>query len=353
MNEAPGDFLVRLLKWAHVLCMYMSHQRRLGTVYHAMPLSLAITCTSMDTTTKEQWAPMTLYCGSPCRKEATYGSILHSCIGWWLSPSALRQRRQQYEYTHGLANSHPVLMCCLDNYNCDLRTQRFDANLRRDQRNAKLLEAAANGQLPRLRYLLQHADIDFADKSGLTALHHAVLSGFEDCVEELITRGSDVDAVGRDSVPMNIAAQKQRLRIAVLLVKAKAQQAKALAFAGEHGQNIARFLLCARVIAGDATDLETLQLCVDESLDSKDGKDTDEDKSEQTLSAQPLKSGDTAVRSVAGHDSTNLETVQLYVDESSDNMEVRHVHKAGGLQQLLRAHKASLGTFDGPFPQDF
>jgi hypothetical protein len=94
------------------------------------------------------------------------------------------------------------------------------------------------------------------------------MSGFEDCVEELIAKGSHVDAAGSHGVPLNIAAQKQRLRIAVLLVKAKAQQQPALGFAEEHGHNIARSLLCARVIAGDATDLKALQPFADENPDT-------------------------------------------------------------------------------------
>ena len=158
-----------------------------------------------------------------------------------------------------------LLTSYADNYSYDLRTQRSDVSLRGDELNAKLLEAAANGQLHRLRYLPRNADIDFADKDGLTALHHAVMSGSEDCVEEIIARGADVDATGIHGMPLNIAAQRQSLRIAALLFKAKAQQKPALTWVEENGQNIARFLLMARVVAGDATDLEALQLCVDES----------------------------------------------------------------------------------------
>lgn len=51
-------------------------------------------------------------------------------------------------------------------------------------------------------------DIDFSDDDGFTALHHAVLSGFEDCVQELINWGSDVNAMSQHGSPLNLAARK-------------------------------------------------------------------------------------------------------------------------------------------------
>jgi ankyrin repeat protein len=47
-------------------------------------------------------------------------------------------------------------------------------------------------------------DIDFSDNDGFIALYHAVLSGFEDCVQELINWGSDVNAMTQHGVPLKI-----------------------------------------------------------------------------------------------------------------------------------------------------
>lgn len=81
-------------------------------------------------------------------------------------------------------------------------------------------------------------DIDFSDDNGFMALHHAVLSGFEDCVQELIDRGSDINAMTQHGVPLNLAAQKERGRVISILVDARADKNRAVAFAVAHGQNI-------------------------------------------------------------------------------------------------------------------
>jgi hypothetical protein len=117
--------------------------------------------------------------------------------------------------------------------------RRSDETMRDDQRNHLLLRAAAEGQLPRIQHLLRlGSDIDFSDDTGFTALHHAVLSGFEDCVQELIKQGSDVNATTRYGTSLNLAAQKERLHVASILLRARADQRRALNFAAKHGQDV-------------------------------------------------------------------------------------------------------------------
>lgn len=131
-------------------------------------------------------------------------------------------------------------------YKYSLRARDSDASLRGDARNRLLLQAAAEGQLPRIQHLLRlGADVDFSDDSALRALHHAVLSGFEDCVQELITAGADINVMTQMGVALNLAAQKERSRVAAMLLRARADRGKALAFAEDDGQNLQEFLTAA------------------------------------------------------------------------------------------------------------
>jgi hypothetical protein len=111
--------------------------------------------------------------------------------------------------------------------------------LREDQRNLLLLRASAEGQLHRIQHLIRlGADVDFTDEDEFTALHHAVLGGFEDCVQELIRQGSDVNATTSQGVPLNLAAQKERGHVISILLGARADQTKAISFAADHGQSV-------------------------------------------------------------------------------------------------------------------
>ena len=72
-----------------------------------------------------------------------------------------------------------------------------------------MLEAAAEGQTKRIRKLLHNgADVDFRNSDdGLTALNQAVLSGFDDVVDELISAGADINATSKDfGTPLCLAA---------------------------------------------------------------------------------------------------------------------------------------------------
>jgi serine/threonine-protein phosphatase 6 regulatory ankyrin repeat subunit B len=63
------------------------------------------------------------------------------------------------------------------------------------------------------------ADIDHRDEQDLTALHHAVLSGFEDVVELLLNRGADVNAPSTTAgLPLCMAVLKDRSHIVRLLL---------------------------------------------------------------------------------------------------------------------------------------
>ena len=66
--------------------------------------------------------------------------------------------------------------------------------------------------------------MDLLDQDyGFTALHHAVLSGFEDTVEELIVAGADINAVSRNSLsPLSLAALKARSNIVHQLMARRA-----------------------------------------------------------------------------------------------------------------------------------
>jgi ankyrin repeat protein len=63
------------------------------------------------------------------------------------------------------------------------------------------------------------ADIDHRDDQDLTALHHAVLRGFEDVVELLLNRGADVNAPSTTAgLPLCLAVLKDRSHIVRLLL---------------------------------------------------------------------------------------------------------------------------------------
>jgi hypothetical protein len=123
-------------------------------------------------------------------------------------------------------------------YNYTLRARRSDETLREADRSCLLLRAAAQGQLPRVQHLLRlGADVDFADDNGFTALHHAVSSGFENCVQELIDKGADINVVTSCGVALNVAADKRRYRVAEILLGARADCDEAIAFVMESSRD--------------------------------------------------------------------------------------------------------------------
>jgi ankyrin repeat protein len=106
-----------------------------------------------------------------------------------------------------------------------LRQRRSDETLRANGRNHALLKAAAEGQTQRVRKLLRDgADVDYADPDdGMTALHHAAMSGFEDVVGEIIAAGADVNAMAFElATPIFIAALKARKNVFHVLVDRRA-----------------------------------------------------------------------------------------------------------------------------------
>jgi hypothetical protein len=80
--------------------------------------------------------------------------------------------------------------------------------------------------------------VDFADDAGLTALHRAVSSGFEDCVQELIEEGADVNVLASCGVALNVAADKRRDRVAEILLRARPNCDEAIVFEMESGLNV-------------------------------------------------------------------------------------------------------------------
>ncbi|KAK6429926.1 LON peptidase N-terminal domain and RING finger protein 2 [Oleoguttula sp. CCFEE 5521] len=111
----------------------------------------------------------------------------------------------------------------LTNYKYTLAKRKSDETLRSDRRNEELLRATAEGQTPRVRHLLElEADFDYRDELDLTALHHAVLSGFEDVVSLLIQRGADVNSPSLNvGTPLILAVLKQRSNVVKLLLSTR------------------------------------------------------------------------------------------------------------------------------------
>jgi ankyrin repeat protein len=93
------------------------------------------------------------------------------------------------------------------------------------ERNRRLLEAAAENQTPRIVALLKlKADVEFRDEQGLTALHHAVLSGHHDVVHVLLEHGADINArTAKMGPPLCLAALKGDLCMVQILLEARAK----------------------------------------------------------------------------------------------------------------------------------
>jgi uncharacterized protein len=68
-------------------------------------------------------------------------------------------------------------------------------NLDANVRNEKLLNAAAEGQRPRLELLIgAGANLDYEDQNGYTALHKATIRNDEDCIKLLLENGANINA---------------------------------------------------------------------------------------------------------------------------------------------------------------
>lgn len=110
-------------------------------------------------------------------------------------------------------------------YRYNLRKRRSDETLLEDARNKVLLTTAAEGQTLRVRHLLHlGVDVDHRDDLGLTALHHACLSGFDDTAQVVLQAGADVNATSLDcGTPLHLAALKARETVVRLLLKYRAE----------------------------------------------------------------------------------------------------------------------------------
>ena len=123
------------------------------------------------------------------------------------------------------------------------------------QRSQALVDAAKEGQTPRVRYLIDQpgVDLDWADEFGLTALNYAVDRGYEDTVAVLIAAGANVNYAHalHNGTALIDAAQHRHQRVVEQLLDARANvnvcdvyQGSALHVASLHGDEaIVRKLL--------------------------------------------------------------------------------------------------------------
>jgi ankyrin repeat protein len=110
-------------------------------------------------------------------------------------------------------------------YQYTVAERRSDDALQPSPRDLALLRASFEGQVIRIGRLLDlHADVDYRDQDGFTALHHAIFGGFEDAVCLLLDSGADTNASSPvAATPLHLAVLKGRGNIAeVLIVKYRA-----------------------------------------------------------------------------------------------------------------------------------
>jgi ankyrin repeat protein/GTP-binding protein EngB required for normal cell division len=102
--------------------------------------------------------------------------------------------------------------------------KQYDSALQPSSKDEELLRSVKGGLTPRVRHLLQTgADIDCRDDTGLSALHIAVATGFEDVVDLLLQMGADPDALHLTAgTPLCLAASKERSHIIRKLIVARA-----------------------------------------------------------------------------------------------------------------------------------
>lgn len=124
------------------------------------------------------------------------------------------------------------------------------------------MTAAANGHTTRVNYLLRlGADIDLSDERGLTALHHAAYSGWEDTVETLLSNGANSEAQAELwGTPLHLAAIKGRINIvrALLRYRAVVNSESGLLGSPLHCACMAGDLACAQALLDGAAALDTI-----------------------------------------------------------------------------------------------
>jgi ankyrin repeat protein/GTP-binding protein EngB required for normal cell division len=122
--------------------------------------------------------------------------------------------------------------------------KQHDSTLQQSSKDEELLRSVKEGLTPRVRHLLQTgADIDCQDNTGLSALHIAVATGFEDVVDLLLQKGADINALHPTAgTPLCLATNKERSHIIRKLIAARAdinrashQGATPLHWASFHG----------------------------------------------------------------------------------------------------------------------
>ncbi len=100
-----------------------------------------------------------------------------------------------------------------------------DLNTSQKNKGETLIIAASLGRLEMIGLLIKnHANINYKDRKGKTALMHAASNGYMKIVQELIDSGADLDAKdNKGRTALTIAKQKERTEIIEILKEAGAE----------------------------------------------------------------------------------------------------------------------------------
>ena len=89
-----------------------------------------------------------------------------------------------------------------------------------------LFLAAGEGKIAVVRYLLDEgADVNAREKLGQTALTEATYYGHSKVVKELLFRGAEINVIGHDGTPLDVAIERKHAVIVDLLKHQGAKRA--------------------------------------------------------------------------------------------------------------------------------
>jgi len=99
-----------------------------------------------------------------------------------------------------------------------------DINSKNSEGNSALHIATVQGNIEKVRLLLQHgAEVNVVNNLWLTPLHYAVNCGWNEIVQMLLDHGAKVNALNNfDFTPLHYAANQGEIKIAKLLIEKRA-----------------------------------------------------------------------------------------------------------------------------------